>query len=113
MAQVLIIDDQDSIREGLELLLRRRGHQTFSASGGKEGLALLDEHGVDLVITDLKMAKMDGLEVLRSVKERAPETEALVITGYGTVEKAVEAMKLGAADFITKPFSSEEFAVKI
>jgi DNA-binding NtrC family response regulator len=59
------------------------------------------------------MAKMDGLEVLKAVKERAPDTEALVITGYGTVEKAVEAMKLGAADFLTKPFSSEEFAVKV
>ena len=113
MAHVLIIDDHDGMREGLELLLRRRGHQTYSASGGKEGLALLDEHGVDLVITDLKMSKMDGLEVIKSVKDRAPDTEALVITAYGTVEKAVEAMKLGAADFITKPFSSEEFAVKV
>jgi len=113
MAQVLIIDDHDSMREGLELLLRRRGHRTHSAETGKQGMELLGEHGADLVITDLKMARMDGLEVLRQVKETAPETEVLVITGYGTVEKAVEAMKLGAADFITKPFSSEEFAVKV
>jgi len=113
MAQVLIIDDHDSMREGLELLLRRRGHRTLSSENGKSGLELLVEHGADLVITDLKMARMDGIEVLRQVKERAPDTEVLVITGYGTVEKAVEAMKLGAADFITKPFSSEEFAVKV
>ena len=113
MAQVLIIDDHDSMREGLELLLRRRGHRTLSAESGKNGLDLLGEHGADLVITDLKMARMDGLEVLRQVKEKAPETEVLVITAYGTVEKAVDAMKLGAADFITKPFSSEEFAVKV
>jgi len=113
MAQVLIIDDHDSMREGLELLLRRRGHKTISASGGAMGLELLEESGADLVITDLKMTKVDGVEVLRRVKERAPDIDVLVITGYGTIEKAVEAMKLGAADFITKPFSSEEFAVKV
>ncbi len=113
MAHVLIIDDHDSMREGLELLLRRRGHKTVSADGGERGLSLLDERGADLVITDLKMAKMDGLQVLRAVRERCPDTEVLVITAYGTIEKAVEAMKLGAADFITKPFSSEEFGVKI
>jgi two-component system, NtrC family, response regulator HydG len=113
MAHVLIIDDHDSMREGLELLLRRRGHKTVSADGGERGLGLLDEKGADLVITDLKMAKMDGIQVLRAVRERFPDTEVLVITAYGTIEKAVEAMKLGAADFITKPFSSEEFGVKI
>jgi two-component system, NtrC family, response regulator HydG len=113
MAQVLIIDDHDSMREGLELLLRRRGHRTLSAGGGKEGLHLLGEHGADLVITDLKMAHVDGMDVLRRVKNEAPDTEVLVITGYGTIEKAVEAMKLGAADFLTKPFSSEEFGVKV
>ncbi len=113
MAQVLIIDDHDSMREGLELLLRRRGHKTISASGGAMGLELLEENGADLVITDLKMTKVDGVEVLRRVHEKAPDIDVLVITGYGTIEKAVEAMKLGAADFITKPFSSEEFAVKV
>ena len=113
MAQVLIIDDHDSMREGLELLLRRRGHKTSSAEGGERGLALLEEKGADLVITDLKMARMDGIQVLAKVRERFPNTEVMVITAYGTIEKAVEAMKLGAADFITKPFSSEEFGVKI
>ena len=113
MANILIIDDHDSMREGLEIHLRRRGHRIFAASGGQAGLDLLNESPVDLVITDLKMAKVDGMQVLRTVKETAPETEVLVITGYGTIETAVEAMKLGAADFITKPFSSEEFGVKV
>ncbi|MGD2069532.1 MAG: sigma-54 dependent transcriptional regulator [Gemmatimonadota bacterium] len=113
MAQILIIDDHDSMREGLELLLRRRGHRTLSATGGQQGLDLLRDEGADVVITDLKMAKVDGMDVLREVKEASPEVEVLVITGYGTIETAVEAMKLGAADFITKPFSSEEFAVKV
>jgi two-component system, NtrC family, response regulator HydG len=113
MAQILIIDDHDSMREGLELLLRRRGHKTSSAESGDRGLTLLEEEGADLVITDLKMSRMDGIEVLRNVRERFPATEVLVITAYGTIEKAVEAMKLGAADFLTKPFSSEEFGVKV
>ncbi|MCH7563008.1 MAG: sigma-54-dependent Fis family transcriptional regulator [Gemmatimonadetes bacterium] len=113
MSQVLIIDDHDSMREGLELLLRKRGHRTLSAEGGEQGLQLLTDEGADLVITDLKMAKVDGIDVLRSVKENFPLVEVLVITAFGTIEKAVEAMKLGAADFITKPFSSEEFGVKI
>ena len=113
MANILIIDDHDSMREGLEIHLRRRGHRIFAASGGQAGLDLLHESPIDLVITDLKMAKVDGMQVLRTVKETAPETEVLVITGYGTIETAVEAMKLGAADFITKPFSSEEFGVKV
>lgn len=113
MSQVLIIDDHDSMREGLELLLRKRGHRTLSAEGGEQGLQLLTDEGADLVITDLKMAKVDGIEVLRSVKKNFPLVEVLVITAFGTIEKAVEAMKLGAADFITKPFSSEEFGVKI
>jgi len=113
MAQILIIDDHDSMREGLELLLRRRGHRTLAAESGARGLEFLTEHGADIVITDLKMARMDGIEVLRVVREQSPETEVLVMTAYGTIEKAVEAMKLGAADFLTKPFSSEEFAVKV
>ena len=113
MAQILIIDDHDTMREGLELLLRRRGHRTLAADSGVRGLAILEETGADLVITDLKMAKLTGLDVLREVKERFPGTEVLVITAYGTIEKAVEAMKLGAADFLTKPFSSEEFGMKV
>ncbi len=113
MAQILIIDDHDSMREGLDLLLRRRGHTTHVAENGARGMAVLEETGMDLVITDLKMSEMDGLEVLEAVRGRYPETEVLLITAYGTIETAVRAMKLGATDFLTKPFSSEEFAVKV
>lgn len=113
MAQILIIDDHDSMREGLELLLRKRGHKTLSAESGARGMELLAENGADLVITDLKMAHMDGLQVLGAVREEYPDVAVLLITGYGTIEKAVEAMKLGASDFLTKPFSSEEFGVKV
>ena len=111
--QVLIIDDHDSMREGLELLMRRRGHRTVSATDGEEGLRILEERGADLVITDLKMAGMDGIKVLEGVKNAAPATDVLVITGHGTIKTAVKAMKLGARDFISKPFSSEEFGIKV
>ncbi len=112
--QVLIIDDHDAIREGLELLMRRRGHKTFSAGGRDEGLRILEEAGADLVITDLKMARADdGIRVLKEVRRSAPNTDVLVITAHGTVERAVEAMKMGACDFISKPFSSEEFGIKV
>ncbi len=113
MASVLIIDDHDSIREGLELLLRRRGHRTSSAGDGESGLELLQEEGADLVITDLKMVRMDGLEVLQQVRDMSPDSEVMVITAFGSIEEAVAAMKQGAIDFITKPFSSEEFGVKV
>jgi two-component system response regulator HydG len=113
MANVLIIDDHDSIREGLELLLRKRGHRTSSSADGEGGLELLQEEGADLVITDLKMSKMDGLEVLQRVRGLSPDSEVMVITAFGTIEEAVSAMKYGAVDFITKPFSSEEFGVKV
>jgi len=113
MAEILIIDDHDSMREGLELLLRRRGHRTRSAESGARGLELLEEEPADLVITDLKMARMDGIAVLERVKETSPSTDVMVISAHGTIERVVEAMKLGAVDFITKPFSSEEFGVKV
>ena len=86
MAQVLIIDDHDTMREGLELLLRRRGHRILSADGGQAGLDLFASEGADLVITDLKMTKVGGLDVLKEIKESAPDTEVLVITGFGTIE---------------------------
>ncbi|UCC71521.1 MAG: sigma-54-dependent Fis family transcriptional regulator [Gemmatimonadota bacterium] len=114
MAKILIIDDHDSMREGLELLLRRRGHRTLSACNGAEGLEILEgQDDVDLIVADLKMEPVDGMEVLRAVRERAPGIDVLIITAYGSVEIAVEAMKAGAVDFIEKPFRSEAFAARV
>ena len=114
LRRVLIIDDHDSMREGLELLMRRRGHRTLAATDAKEGLQILEDEGADLVITDMKMAtEEDGIRVLEGVNRSSPNTDVLVITAHGTVERAVEAMKLGARDFISKPFSPEEFGIKV
>ena len=113
MAKILIIEDNRGMREGLELHLRRRGHRTSVAANGKEGIELLSEEEPHLVITDLKMARMDGLEVLRRIKKDKPHVEVMVISAHGNIETVVEAMRLGAADFIGKPFSSEELGVKV
>ena len=113
MAEIIIIDDSRGMREGLELLLRRKGHRTRVAASGKEGLGLLEEEEADLVITDLKMAHMDGIEVLKRIKEQDPQTEVMMISAHGSIQRVVEAMRLGAADFIEKSFKPEEFAIKV
>jgi two-component system response regulator HydG len=112
MATILIIDDNETIREGLEAIVEKMGHQALTASGGAQGLALFKAHEVDFVISDLKMAGMDGVAVLRAIKELDPDVPTMIITAHGTVETAVEAMKLGAFDFISKPFSPEVVRLK-
>ena len=113
MPDILIIDDNETIREGLAHTARKLGHTAHVAASGAEGLALYDAHDIDFVITDLKMDGMDGVEVLRKIRTRNPDAVTMIITAYGTVEAAVEAMKLGAFDFVTKPFSPEVIRLKI
>jgi len=100
---VLVVDDEASVRESLQRVLDRAGYTTYVASDAQEALAVLSGQRVDIVITDLKMPQTNGISLLRSIKEKAAETEVIVLTGYGSIESAVEAMKEGAYDFITKP----------
>jgi DNA-binding NtrC family response regulator len=111
--EILIVEDNDTIRMGMRATLEAAGFEVLDAADGPSALSLLEGRDVSVVVTDVKMAPMDGIEVLRQVKTRAPAAEVLVITAYGTVDTAVEAMKLGAADFVTKPFSPEAFEVKV
>ena len=113
MPTLLIIDDNETIREGLAHVARRMGHTVHAAASGRDGLALLEKHGADFVITDLKMDGMDGVEVVRRVREHDPDLPAMIVTAFGTVETAVEAMKLGAFDFLQKPFAPEVARLKI
>jgi len=101
---VLIVDDESSVRESLEKVLSKSGYATTTASSGNEALKVLSKQRVDIVLSDLKMSDGDGFELLRNIKKEYPQIEVILLTGYGTVEKAVEAMKEGAYDFITKPF---------
>ena len=106
--KILLVDDQETNRRTLGLLLEREKYQIFFASNGIEALHLINNQSIDLIITDLKMPRMNGIDLLREVKKRFPQIEVIVTTAYGTVDTAVEAMKLGAWDFITKPIRSKE-----
>jgi DNA-binding response OmpR family regulator len=105
---ILIVDDEKNICLTLSRALEVLGIETASALNGEEALAQLKEREFGLILLDLKMPGMDGMEVLRLVREIRPDIRIIIITAYGTVESAVEAMKLGAVDFIQKPFSPEE-----
>ena len=102
---ILIVEDDPTVGESIRLLLTKRGYSIFLASNGKEALHLFRQKTIDLVITDLVMPKMDGIALLEAVKGLRPETEVIVISAQGTIEKAVQAMKLGAFDFIGKPIN--------
>jgi DNA-binding NtrC family response regulator len=102
---ILIVEDDPTVGESLRHLLKKKGHEILLASNGKEALQLFRHEVVDLVITDVVMPKMDGIELLEGVKGLRPETEVIVISAQGTIEKAVQAMKLGAFDFIEKPIN--------
>ena len=102
---ILIVEDDSTVRESLRLLFKKKGYEILLASNGKEALHLFRREVVDLVITDVVMPKMDGIELLEAVKSLRPETEVIVISAQGTIEKAVQAMKLGAFDFIEKPIN--------
>jgi len=110
---ILIIDDDTSLRRVMEYNLQEAGYQVTAAASGEEGLRLFAEAPPPLLITDMKMPGMDGMQVLKAVKNRSPETVVIVITAFGTVDVAVEAMKAGAYDYITKPFNRDELRLTV
>ncbi|MBT0663047.1 sigma-54 dependent transcriptional regulator [Geobacter pelophilus] len=111
--KILVIDDDNSLRRVLEYNLQEEGYEVQAASSGEEGLYWFGQSRPDLVITDMNMTGMDGLMVLKSIKERSPETLVIIITAFGTVDVAVEAMKSGAYDYITKPFNRDELKLTV
>ncbi|HDR68466.1 MAG TPA: response regulator [Bacteroidaceae bacterium] len=111
--KVLIIDDEESMRDSCSLILKKDGYLINTAENGNEGLKKLEEWRPEFVLIDLKMPGIGGLEVLEKVKEIDPEIIPIVITGYATVESAVDAMKKGAYDFLPKPFTPEELRIII
>ncbi len=104
---ILVVDDEAPMRRILEILLKGMGHKVGLASNGREALESLREHPADLVLTDLRMPEMDGLSLLREIRRLEIEVPVILITAYGAVETAVDAMKEGAADFIIRPFENE------
>ncbi len=108
MEKILVVDDEQSLRDVLSIMLKRAGYVVTSAMDGEEAIELLHKEIFDLVITDLRMPKIDGMEVLKAVKSASPETVVLIITAFASADSAVEAMKQGAYDYLTKPFQVDE-----
>ncbi len=113
MNRILIVEDNIGMRNVLEKTLRMKGYDVFSVGTGENAVRLFTSDIFDLVITDLRLPKMDGLEVLKKIKKLSSTTVVIIMTAYGTIENAIEAMKLGAYDYILKPFSLEEIEIKV
>src|SRR5919106_1733368 len=113
MSRILVADDHDALRRGLALALSAAGHDTEEAGNGNEAIEKLHESYFDVVVSDLKMGGSDGLDVLRTTKTLHPSTSVILMTAFGSVSTAVEAMKHGAFDYVQKPFEIEEMEVKV
>jgi DNA-binding NtrC family response regulator len=113
MAHILVVDDEINIRGALVTMLEKKGYEVRAAGGGEHALEQLHAAPADLVLTDLKMPGMGGMEFLRRLKEKWPETEVVVMTAYGSIDTAVEAMRSGAYDYLTKPIDRERFPVVV
>ncbi len=112
-AKILVIDDEDSMCNFMEIMLAKEGYSVETACSGTEGLQLLKDHRYDLVIADLNMPDMTGIDVLKQVRTFKQDQDLIVMTAYASVDTAIEAMKLGAVDYITKPFKVDEIKLVI
>ena len=113
MARVLVVDDDKGMREVLEIMLTREGYEVASAPGGREALSICQKNRFDVVITDLKMPRVDGIDVLKGIKEVSPETMVILVTAYASGETAVAAMREGAYDYLEKNFDIEELKMTV
>ncbi|MBI5746506.1 MAG: sigma-54-dependent Fis family transcriptional regulator [Nitrospirae bacterium] len=111
--EILIIDDEPLMRISISDALKSEGYNTLSAASGSDGLKAVKDNSYDVVITDLKLPEVDGLQILKACRQFSPGTKVLMITAYASVETAVEAMKQGAYDYITKPFSMDELILTV
>ncbi|MFN3396103.1 MAG: sigma-54-dependent transcriptional regulator [Thermodesulfovibrionales bacterium] len=105
--KILVLDDEEIVRVSCKKCLTPEGYDVDVAANGVEGIAMTENNRYDVILTDLKMPDMDGMEFLAKVKERHPDTKVIMITGYSTVEHAVKAMRMGAYNYIEKPFTPD------
>jgi signal transduction histidine kinase len=110
---ILIVDDEEDIREVLEIALMDMGHEVFLAPDGKKALELFEDHHPSIVITDIKMPVMGGIELLKQVKRRSPDTQVIMITGHGDMDLTIDSLKFGATDFITKPVNVDILEIAV
>ena len=112
-ARVLVVDDERSMRELLAIVMRREGHEVLTAEDGKTAIATLEREPIDLLISDIKMPDMSGVEVLRAAKAIDQDVLAIMVTAFASTQTAVEAMRLGACDYLSKPFDVDELKMKV
>ena len=110
---ILVMEDDLSVAKGLDMVLTEEGYEVYLAGTGALALEAFKQKRYDLLVADLRLPDMDGMEVIKKVKSQKPDTEVVVITGYGTSATAVEAMKLGAHDFLPKPFTEEQIKAAV
>jgi DNA-binding NtrC family response regulator len=111
--KILLVDDEERFISTTQKVLRRKGYDVLTAGSGAEALATLDRNPVDVAIVDVKMPGMDGIATLKEIKRRHPLVEVIMLTGHGTFESAVEGMKSGATDYLTKPSEIDELLEKV
>lgn len=113
IGRIMVVDDEENIREVLSNYLESLGYEVITASDGQDALLKFEAGAFDLIVSDLLMPNIDGLELLRKVREKDRDVVFLMITGYPSIETAVEAIKKGAYDYITKPFHMEDVKIRI
>jgi PAS domain S-box-containing protein len=113
ISKLLLIDDEPDILRVLSMSLRADGYEVFTAENGAAGLEAFEKENPDIVITDIKMPGMDGIEVLGKIKAREPDAEVIIITGHGDIDNAIEALKFGASDYINKPIRDEALSIAL
>ena len=111
--RILVVDDEQDYCDVLKMILEAKGYQVMTCNNGQEALELLEKHSFDVVVSDLSMPVMDGHELLLEIKARGYDTEVLMLTAFGTIEKAVEAMKAGAYTYVTKGTDTEVLLMEI
>jgi DNA-binding NtrC family response regulator len=111
--KILVIDDEAIVRTSCSRTLSPEGYEVKLSQNGADAMKMLEEESFDLVLTDLKMPDIDGIEVLKMIKQRWPRTEVIVVTGYQTVDTAVKAIKLGAFDYLEKPFTPDSLVAAV
>ena len=112
-AKILLVDDEVTFTENMAKLLNARGYRVTTANSGDEAIRMLEKENFDVVVLDLKMPGMDGLTTLKEIKKLDLFTETLILTGHGSIDSALEAVKLGAYDYLTKPCEIDELVAKI
>jgi DNA-binding NtrC family response regulator len=107
--EILVMEDETSLAKGLRMILEKEGYHVDTAATGHSAMDALRKKGFDLLVADLRLPDMDGMDIIREVREKRPETKTIVITGYPSISSAVDAMKLGVSDYLPKPFWDEDF----